>query len=88
LSSEFMTLPEVAAHFRKGKRWMREFLNLHPHYKLAGRTMLFSELHIAKLWEAMERPPNHLRPRKSAPAVKQILREMRATAKPNEASRR
>jgi hypothetical protein len=64
MPGNLLTLPEVAAHFHKGRRWMREFLKDHPYYRLAGRTMLFGETDIAKLWDAMERPRDLTRVRK------------------------
>jgi hypothetical protein len=53
----FSTLKEVCDRLHKGRGWMDAFLKIHPYYRKAGRTKLFSEEHIVQLWDAMERPP-------------------------------
>ena len=53
---QLYTINDVAKRFHKSRRWLQEFLKVHPHYRLAGRTKLFTEEDIAKLHDALGRP--------------------------------
>src|SRR5262249_60022461 len=57
----FLTLDEAAAKLRKSRRWLQSFLRRHPYYRLAGRTKLFTEADINRLYEALPCPSNSSR---------------------------
>src|SRR5262245_38809482 len=52
----FLTIDEAAARLRKSRRWLQSFLRQHPYYRLAGRTKLFTEADINRLYEALPCP--------------------------------
>lgn len=44
-----LTITEVASRLHKSRRWLDGFLKLHPHYRCAGRTKLFTEADVGQL---------------------------------------
>src|SRR5215831_4301620 len=57
------TLSEVAAKLHKGPRWLQRFLRGHtrdargrPLFRMAGRTKLFTDEHVATLIESLPCP--------------------------------
>jgi hypothetical protein len=49
-------MEEVAAKLRKSRRWLQDFLQDHPYYRLAGRTKVFTDEDIDRLIEALPCP--------------------------------
>src|SRR5215470_8683489 len=56
MTATFLTLSDVAARLHKSRRWVQDFLRTHPYYRLAGRTKLFTESDVLRLYEAMPSP--------------------------------
>lgn len=61
--AELFTIAEAAGQLRKSQRWLRDWLKRHPHdadgrpfFAKAGRTLLFTEVDIDHIHEAL-RPP-------------------------------
>jgi hypothetical protein len=48
------TPDEVAARLHKSRRWLQVFIQDHPHYRLAGRTKLFTDSDIRKVEVAIK----------------------------------
>lgn len=64
---QFYSMDQVAERLHKSRRWLQDYLKEHPHYRLAGRTKLFTEEHIAALYEALPCPSSSSRPVKASP---------------------
>lgn len=50
------TLKEVAERLRVSRRWLREFIRIHPYYRKADGKKVFTDEDIARLIEALPRP--------------------------------
>ena len=68
----YMTLAEAASKLRKSPRWLWDWLDKNPRdgfdrpfYRLAGRTRLFSEGDVARIFEALPCPSVSGRPAKA-----------------------
>src|SRR5215831_20536395 len=55
------TMDEAAVEMRVSRRWLQDFIQQYPYYRLAGRKKLFTPEHIARLIEAMPCPGNSSR---------------------------
>ena len=58
------TMDEVAERLHKSRRWLQDFIQRYPFYRLAGRTKLFTEGDIARLIEG-QAPEAHPAPAKA-----------------------
>src|SRR6266705_3539813 len=63
-----LTVEEVAQRLHKSPRWLQDFLRDHPtgpdgrpFFRLAGRTRLFSESDVGRLYEALPCPSSSSR---------------------------
>ena len=63
-AGSLFTMDEVADQLRVSRRWLQDFLKLHPHYKLAGRKKLFTAAHVQTLVDCLPCPSNCIRPAK------------------------
>ena len=59
------TMDDVAERLHKSRRWLQDFIQEYPFYRLAGRTKLFTEGDIARLIEALPCPGSSSRPAKA-----------------------
>src|SRR5262245_22277960 len=55
-ASPELTGSEVAQRLHKSRRWLQDYLRKHPYYRLAGRTKIFTEADILRLYEALPCP--------------------------------
>jgi len=58
-------MDEVAKRLHKSRRWLQDFIRVHPYYRLAGRTKLFTENDIICLIKALPYPSSSNRPAKA-----------------------
>jgi hypothetical protein len=63
MSEQFLRMRDVAARFHKSKRWLKGYLRQHPFdrdgkpfYRLAGRSKLFTEADVLRLFESFPAP--------------------------------
>ena len=59
---KLFTIIEAAAKLRISRRNLQDLLHRAPHYALNGNRKLFSEEHIAKLFDAMCQPVRDAHP--------------------------
>src|SRR6478672_5966225 len=71
--TEFLTIEEAANRLRKSRRWLQDFLRDNPtdlagtpFYRKAGRTMLFTEADIVRIYEALPCPSSSSRRAKAS----------------------
>jgi hypothetical protein len=61
--SEYLKLNQVAARLHKSGRWLQDYLRQNPcdqtgkpFYRLAGRSRLFTEADITRIYESLPAP--------------------------------
>jgi len=59
------TMDEAAVEMRVSRRWLQDFIQDHPYYRLVGRKKLFEPEHINRLIGAMPCPGSSSRPAKA-----------------------
>ena len=66
-------MEETAAHLRVSRRWLQDFIQQHPFYRLAGRKKLFTPADITALLEAFPRPKGYKAPAINPPPSEAAL---------------
>jgi excisionase family DNA binding protein len=65
MTSALHTMDEAAKKLRVSRRWLQDFIQDHPYYRMAGRKKLFSEEDITRLQGALPCPGSSSRPEKA-----------------------
>jgi len=79
MSEQFLRIRDVAARFHKSRRWLKSYLRQNPFdrdgkpfYRRAGRSKLFTEADVLRLFEsfpAPEEPAWMIRQRRAEPTA-------------------
>ena len=66
---QIFTMAEAANRLHISRRSLQDLIKTHPHYASNGARKLFSEVHVALLWDAMQLPARRANPLFFQPAT-------------------